>query len=233
MKGHKLKEELQKRTIEPSKGSWELLDKKLTSFETEKKKRNWMPLKVASMILIIVSVGIYFYQPEQSHNDTPLIAAPSSEENLNPLPDQNAVIETEIVEKTEDTSFENSPAADAIKYVAPEEEIAYTQSDLNQKSTENLEDTVILIDTISTEILSAEIAASNDELIDEEIEELLHQAKVKLIVNGQISPKKLVNNDALLNAVENDLDKDFKQKVIEKIVNTLKKDKEVVSSKEN
>ena len=120
-----------------------------------------------------------------------------------------------------------------IKFIPPEEKIAYTQSDANQKSIETNLDVVIPNDTISAEILSSEIASSNDELIDEEIEELLHQAKVKLIVNGQIAPKKLVNNEALLNAVENDLDKDFKQKVIEKIVNTIKKDKEVATSKEN
>ena len=233
MKRHKLTEELQKRTIEPSKGSWDLLDKKLTSFEKKKRKRNWMPLKVASMILIILSVGIYFYQPEQGHNDTPLIATPSSEENLKSVPDQNSVIETEIVEKTEDSPFEIGPSTNEIKFKPPKEKIAYTQSDANQKSIETNLDVVIPNDTISAEILSSEIASSNDKLIDEEIEELLHQAKVKLIVNGQIAPKKLVNNDALLNAVENDLDKDFKQKVIEKIVNTIKKDKEVATSKEN
>ena len=54
-----------------------------------------------------------------------------------------------------------------------------------------------------------------------------------MIVNGERSSKKLVNSNALLNAVEDDLDKDLKQILLEKIVNTIKKEKEVVTSKEN
>ena len=74
---------------------------------------------------------------------------------------------------------------------------------------------------------------AEEQLIDDEINQLLSRSKIKLIVNGEISSKKLVNANALLNSVEDDLDKDLKQKLLEKIVNTIKKDKEVVTSKEN
>ncbi len=85
-----------------------------------------------------------------------------------------------------------------------------------------------LIDTGTEETPGTEIVHAEEQFIDDEIEQLLYKSKIKLIVNGQISSKKLVNANALLNSVEEDLDKDLKQILLEKIVNTIKKDKEVV-----
>lgn len=74
---------------------------------------------------------------------------------------------------------------------------------------------------------------SEEQLIDEEVEQLLRKSKIKLLVNGQISSNKIVSSEALLNSVEEDLYKDLKQKLIEKITSKLKNPKEVVTSREN
>jgi len=74
---------------------------------------------------------------------------------------------------------------------------------------------------------------SEEQLIDEEVEQLLRKSKIKLLVNGQISSKKVVSSEDLLNSVEEDLYKDLKQKLIEKITTKLNNPKEVVTSREN
>ena len=84
------REELQNRRINPSQDSWETLEKKLSYIDNKKEGKNWMILKIASLILVVISVGIYFYRiPQKTETvkeiigpNIPLIAAPSSKENL-------------------------------------------------------------------------------------------------------------------------------------------------------
>ncbi len=62
MKDVKYREVLQNRTLEPSKDSWEILEKKLARLEN-KKRRHYAPLfKYAAVILVLISLGVYFYQ---------------------------------------------------------------------------------------------------------------------------------------------------------------------------
>lgn len=233
MKPHKYREELQNRTISPSSDSWEKLNKKLSSHEKNSKSNRWVFLKVASVILVFISVGFYFLKQEDETRTAPIIAAPASKEKFNEIPVKDDVIETEIATipntSTSKKKIEiqsNRKEVDVIKVAMVEPMIESETSTMNQA--EN-----IMIDSLSKVNSSSEIADSKAGLIDDEIEQLLYKSKIKLIVNGQISSQKLVNADALLNSVEEDLNKSLKQKFLEKIVSTIKKDKEVVSSKEN
>ena len=74
---------------------------------------------------------------------------------------------------------------------------------------------------------------SEEQFIDDEVEELLNKSRIKLVINGEISSRKVVDANALLDAVEEDIYKDLKQKLIEKISNTLKNPKEVVTSRDD
>jgi len=91
----------------------------------------------------------------------------------------------------------------------------------------------LVSDSLTGNILITESPNSEEQTIDDEVEQLLYASKIKLTVNGQISSKKIVDANALLNSVEDDLYKDLKQKLIEKIAKKLKNPKEVVSSVEN
>lgn len=256
MKRYTFRENLQNRTIDPSKGSWDELDKKLTAHENKKKYRNWMILKIASFILLLVSIGIYFDQSLQDTLPAAEIAAPVSGDELRSLPDMEPATKVDLAEKSSSPEIEitentNAPQTaeistssekrknSLIHHNAAEpgsEEMASLKKETNNYTfISRSEQDLIAMDTVtfSEEISSPLIRSEQDDLLDAEIDRLLHNSKLKLIVNGQISSKKYVNTDALLNSVEDDLDKDLRQKLIEKIVNTLKKDKEVVTSEEN
>ena len=242
MKRYKYREHLQNRTIEPSSDLWDKLDKKLTAHENKKKSRNWMILKIASFILLLISVGIYYYQPIQKKLPAPKIASPVSKENLNAIPSKDASTKVEIADKAivpQITEISKSPQAEKNPLIGLKE----TEHNLDKNSSLTKETDFIAgfdrnlklrdYNRDSEEISPSENLADQNDSLDAEIDQLLHNSKLKLIVNGRISSKKYVNTNALLNSVEDDLNKDLRQKLIEKVVNTLKKDKEVVTSEEN
>ena len=251
MKRYKYREYLQNRTIDPSSGSWDKLATKLDANENKRRSRNWMLLKIASFILLLVSVGIYYFQPIPNAVPVQEIAAPVSVEDLKDIPGNEVVTETEIVEisnppyqkstppenqsadKPDVLQIAKNPSINSEETELSSAKIASSKSLGISKTRDDPDFKIEKYEQVAAEISSSEDYSVEDELLDQEIDQLLHDSKLKLIVNGQISTKKYVNTDALLNSVEDDLDKDLRQKLIEKIVNTLKKDKEVVTSEEN
>lgn len=236
MRKHNYREDLQNRTIMPSSDSWEKLDKKLTDANSEK-KRHWKILKVASVLLVFLSISWYFYDRPDNTINSRIIATPSPKEDLNSIQDLNRSSQTKIADKSKDKPVDTSPSVDlsdnvkeASTYSIAKADTAPVEETINLVNTESQ---LIENDMKSEEIMLAEIDTYSDSLMDREIEQLLQKSKIKLIVNGQISSKKLVNADALLNSVEDDMNKSLKEKLLDKIVLTLKKEREVASSKEN
>lgn len=233
MKPHKYRDELQNRTISPSPDSWERLNEKLSSHQKKHKGRNWLFLKVASAILVFISIGFYFLKQQEEIISPQKIAAPASKEKFNKIPVADDVIETEIAVTPNKVSTKKKTGIESNTHEEPVKEVALRQSWDHSEISVNKNTEAAITDAGIEETAGTEMVHTEELLIDDEIAQLLSRSKIKLIVNGEISSKKLVNANALLNSVEDDLDKDLKQKLLEKIVNTIKKDKEVVTSKEN
>ncbi len=233
MKRHKYREALQNRTINPSPDSWEKLNERLNLHQNKDKGRSFLFLKIASVILIFISVGIYFFEPQEDIINTPVIAVPTIKEDFKNIPDVNDTKQIEVATASKNSTSQKKPLINSYTDEAISKEVAFAQPDTEGEPTVIEETEVAVIDSLTETILISEKTNAEDQIMDDEIDELLHQSKIKLIVNGQISSQKLVNADALLNSVEDDLNKSLKQKLLEKIATTLKKDREVVSSKEN
>lgn len=231
MKNHQYREEIQKRTINPSSDSWEKLSGKLDAIEQHDKRKKWPYISIASAILILISIGVYFYQPKEQRILVPEIVGPSSQEKIIKNPQKIEEPETEIASTPEQTSAKEYEQDIPIKEDSKEEQIAFIKISEPREKTELKVTPLVLEDTL----LEAPRIAENNKIeetdIDHEIDQLLHESKIQLIYNGAITSKKLVNSNALLNSVEDDLDKSLKERLIEKIATTLKKDKEVATSK--
>ena len=233
MNPQKLREELQNRTIKPSPGSWEKLNGKLSSHENNNKGSNWLFLKVAAVILVFVSVGFYFLKQPQEIISTPIIVAPTPKEKFEKIPVADDVIETEVATAPNASTSKKKNIIESNSTGKNTEAVALVEP-YNKSENSAMKNTEEVLDHLEIkEVKSAGLIAAEDQSIDDEIDQLLYKSKIKMIVNGQISSKKLVNSNALVNSVEDDLDKDLKQILLEKIVNTIKKEKEVVTSKEN
>ncbi len=233
MKKHNYREALQNRTIKPSSGSWEKLNTKLTEHENKEKGRNWLFFKVASVILIFISVGFYFLEDNGDMINSPIIVSPTLKEKLHTGPENNNVIQTEVAVSPGASTMKNQPRFDSNKAAASTVKIDFTEHIDKRGNSSNKVKELAVLDSITEAILITEVLNSDEQFIDEEVEKLLNESKIKLIVNGQISSKKIVDANVLLNSVEEDLYKDLKQKLIEKIANKLKNPKEVITSREN
>lgn len=233
MNRDKLREKLQNSTINPTPDSWDRLSEKLDTIPTKEKGGIRRILKVAAAILILISVGAFFSENRKENIEIPVIAAPSVKKELKNIPNTPEVSKTEVAEIDNKPKDQNKSDIEPYQDKALTQKVAISQPLVKQKASVNGHEKHVVTDSIETSMLLAEENPSEDSYLDNEIDQLLHESKIKLIVNGQISSQKLVNADALLNSVEDDINKSLKQKVLDKIVSTIKKEKEVASSKEN
>ncbi len=227
---HKYRTQINQRTITPSEDSWERLNKKLSAQENIQKRKKWMFLKSAASILMLVSVGFYFFQPKNKISITT-----TSEEQKIKLPVINQASETLIA-----IPIKTLPIITIAKKKLKTPIVVNSKIEENEKIqnktiaeetkifAKNLEKTVPIekANNLITEVL-------NEEVTDNEIEQLLNKAKINIKLNPQNLSKNMVNANTLLLEVEDDLDKDFKQKIFESIVKHLNGLKEVVANNEN
>lgn len=230
-KQHKYKEALQNRSITPSEGSWEQLSEKMDAHENKGKGNYWLFLKYAAVILVLVSVGFYFFKPANEVIKTPIIVAPTLKEDIKNIPQINEEPEALVAESSKNTEVKkeqkqqpiihpkiNNIESEAIALNEPKEQ-AQPSNTINVEADK--------VETRTEEILIVEESLKYQD-VDAEVEQLLNASKIKLTINRQISSKRVVSAHALLAEVEDDLDKDFKEKLFEKIVTTVKQPRKIV-----
>lgn len=233
-KQDKYREALQNRSIQPSQSSWEQLSEKLNAHENTQKGNKWVFLKYAAVILILMSVGFYFLKPANKIVTNPVIVAPTIEEDIiktNKIPKLSVEPEIRVAETS--PKLEDKTVQKKHLIITPEntqtanEAIALNKNEqqLQTPVNNNMETKIV---EMPTEAILIVEQPSEEALLNAEVDQLLKASKIKLIENRQISNKSVVSADALLTEIEDDLDKDFKEKLIENIVNTIKKPRQVV-----
>jgi len=230
-KQHKYREELQNRSITPSDGSWEQLSEKMDAHESNEKEKYWIFLKYAAVILVLVSVGFYFFKPAKEVINAPIIVAPTLKEGIKNIPQINEESEVRVAESPKKKEVKEQPKQQPIIYP----KINNIESEalvLNESKKQSPPLKTINVETDKVEMSTEEILVaeqpSKEEILNAEVEQLLNASKIKLTINGQISSKRVVSAHALLAEVEDDLDKDFKEKLFEKIVTTVKQPRKIV-----
>lgn len=242
MKQDNYKEELQNRIVDPSSDAWERLQIKLDSQKNKEKGKKWPFIKYAAAVLILISVSLYISERNKEVVNDPEIVMPSPKKDLNSIekitidPEANAQVE---VAASSGISNSKQPiqtvqgAFPSTKDESVKEEVALadTHNETGISAIQVTEKDVH--DTLSQAYVQAEALPFEEKTLEDEVAQLLSQSKIKLNLNDQISSKKTVSAHSLLNEVEDDLDKALKQKLFEKITNTIKNPKEVVTFQEN
>lgn len=238
MESHNLKEKLQNRTITPSSNSWEKLNERLTEQEDEEKGKKWLFLKYAAVLLIAVSAGFFFFQPKEDIKDNPIIVSPTLKEDIKQIPQIDSAPETEVaatpIVTPKKESVKKKPEIETIQQVSIENEAIA----LAEEPTKTIEKELQLEDFIIEESIvvveNNNIETNNvQQNIDLEIEQLLLKATIKRANDPKNLNKRVISANDLLFQVEEDLDKDLKQKLFDKIVKTLKNPKEVITDAGN
>jgi len=230
-KQQKYRTALQNRSIKPSEGSWDQLSKKMDAHENVKKGNKGLFLKYAAVILVLISIGFYFLKPVKDVVNEPIIVVPTVKEDIKKMPIINEETEVRVAESPKDKEVKEQPKQQPI--VHPKNNniqsealaLSKTKKQLPPLKIANIE--AEMVEVPAKEILIVEASLKYQD-VDAEVEQLLNTSKIKLIINRQISSKRAVSAHALLAEVEDDLDKDFKEKLFEKIVNTVKQPRKVV-----
>ncbi len=234
MEQHKLRDKLKKRSIVPSKNSWEQLSQKLAEQETIQKGNKWIFFKYAAIILVFISVGLYFFKPTKQSIETPVIAAPTIKKEFKNLPETKLEPEIRVAEtpvKKEEVIPQpiqkNKPTNYPKTTTTKTAFIALKTSKNDILISEEIDKKIEQAEIKTEEILVVE-QPSEEDILTTEVDQLLKNSTIKLRVNRQLLAKRTVSAQALLTEVEDDLDKDFKEKLVETIVNTLKTPRKVI-----
>ena len=236
MEQHKLREKLQKRSIVPSENSWDQLSEKLDANESVQKNGAWQFLKYVAIFLMITTVGLYFFKSNKDVIETPVVIAPILNEEVNKSPIIKVNPEIRVAETTVDPIIRVDNKKQSI--ILKDEEvqninIAFNTSEDSIESSKTINIETVPVEMQTEDILVVEQVSEAD-ILELEVDQLLRASRIKLSVNREMSPKRTVSASILLSEVEDDLDKDFKEKLVEKIIYTLKNPRKVfVTDREN
>tara|TARA_R110001583_G_scaffold48522_2_gene152035 strand:- start:6351 stop:7097 length:747 start_codon:yes stop_codon:yes gene_type:complete len=243
------KNQFQKRTIQPKEDSWAKLESRLISFERTKKNNKWTFLKYAASILIVFSAGFYFSRTTNQIFEKDVVVQPVikvKEHKIQPIIEepQNVLVASEV-EETLNKSIKKSKIKNTIsnkkvvkitalkklnkpkivnKIAIPEAAIDFQISGIDSLENQKIKELVAMVKSIKKE---------KGEVTDLEIEQLLVAAQKSLVAERNIVQNKKFNGADLLAEVEYDLDKDFKNRLFEAIVNTLKEPKNIFVNRDN
>jgi hypothetical protein len=216
----KYREALQNRSITPTENSWEQLSKQLDAHENIQKSNKWSFLKYAASILLLVSASLFFFQPKEVIIKTPIIETPALEDNVKIISEINPESVIEIVE--------NSKSSVKTPSIKQPLKIAKNEIQIEVISVQNTSE-ILVNETIIEDDFETVSIASKEINLDNEVEQLLNNAKTNQILNRE----KVISANTLLTEVEDDLDKDFKDKLIDNILTTLKKPRIVITDRDN
>lgn len=240
------KNHLQKRTIQPSEDAWNTLEKRLSDFEKTKKQNKWTFLRYAAAIIIFVAVGVYFFGNKEKQIEIveqPVLKV--KEHKIQPKIQENQNVIATLEEEIPNKIVQNAKVKNAIN-IQQSNQIAVSKIsnkfEVDDKAlvAEAVVNTQTLgIDTLENQkikefvALVENIKKEKGEVTDLEIDQLLVAAQKSLITARKTGQNNKFNSADLLADVEYDLDKDFKNRLFEAIVNTLKEPKNIFVIRDN
>ena len=232
-----IKKHLQQRTIQPSADAWNTLDKRLTDFEKTKKYNYWPFLRYAAAILMVASIGFYFYgkkekelevveQPVlklEEHKTQPIIEEISNGIAISEEEKEEEVPAKTVAKEASETTVRRKQVNELtiLNTQHPATQIAVVEAqNFEVESLENqkIKEVIALVETIKSE---------KGEITELEIEQLLTNALKSSKARKGVQDKR-INSADLLADIEYDLDKDFKNRLFEAIVKTLKEPKHII-----
>ncbi|MDX1544236.1 MAG: hypothetical protein R3214_09845 [Christiangramia sp.] len=228
-----VKEQLERREMQPSAGSWEKLSSRLEEAENRPKRKWWISVAAAMIVLAIASL---IFTDQQSGIETPVVENPAEMEKSEPQKPEN-------IEKRVEVASEEKTDVSPGKMVEdkPQEEVSAGMSEnrIQNKSSEsqlvqNSSEERLIIEPVKMEPpgTDSESPAQYSEQINELIAKVAQQEEQE----GDISEAEVnrllaeaaneissarnfsqggVSAEALLADVEYEMDQSFRQEVFE------------------
>ena len=229
MERNKYREQIQNSVCTPSEVSWEKLDKKLTDHDSRKINNKGLFMKYAVSVLLIVFASSYFFQAENEIARDKIKVSPEVEKSSVKPPATNSKPDTYSTSPTENSSRikmmeTNSPANKTINYEV-KERLAIKNEDSMEKD-KNSQRVMPKYYATNPSNENSKITQQNVNTEDE-VDALLKNAMLNIEKNDLYLNKSKISALDLLGEIEDDLEKDSRRKLFEKIIITIKNPTEI------
>ncbi|RNC84172.1 MAG: hypothetical protein ED556_11995 [Winogradskyella sp.] len=256
-----IKDKLEKRTVSPSTNAWSKLSHRLDADEKSKKRTAFWWFGIAASIAALVFLSILYFDKSNNEpiNNTlvedknEVITTPENDvntinEEVNATQEDAVAISEEIktdksIEEVEDSKLNNT-SKKAYKVLLPSKRNTDAVASLEEKSSPANTDEVInnsSRDVINTpEIEIKDIITELDKIksqkeyavSDKDIDSLLKIANRELLMDKQIKKRNtIVDADALLQDVEDEMGQSFRTLIYETLKDGYKRVKTVVAKR--
>lgn len=246
MEPNKIEKHMQKvlkeRKISPADSAWESISKELDlDKKSNNKKFYWYAM--AASFLILVSFSLFFYTDKNVDVTNGIVNEQVVRQNVDENLDTHKIIKEKKsknivvvpVEKLKEASKENIKSKTTTSnLISPEKEtIVYTEPLLDSKDSFVIADSV-LDEKVAAIVKKTEFLKTLDyEVTDAEIDSLIREAQLEILTNRLFVSTKKVDALALLNEVEGELEKSFRDQIFKSLKSKFLKVKTAVADRNN
>ncbi|MFH4964464.1 hypothetical protein V8G69_05615 [Gaetbulibacter sp. M235] len=245
----RIKNKLEKRIIQPSEDAWNRLENKLDSTKQSKTKPFLFIGLAASIVGVLLVVSQLFNETKTENNTPIIVVTPKTEnkKNLNKVivEDHNKKGNSEILERPKLEVIANSNSVDEVN--SKDKEQIVVANNTVSENTNNLEEKNLKPVELKQKALSFEdqkiqdviaqvqtLKNNNMSITDADVEALLQQAQKEISLEKLYNQKTgIVDAQSLLQDVEADLDKSFRDKVFEALKSNFNIVKTAVAQRNN
>ncbi|PHX62253.1 MAG: hypothetical protein CK517_01215 [Flavobacteriales bacterium] len=214
-----IQEKFNLRTIEPSEMAWNKLDAMLTLAEEKKQPKSFFWLSIAASFLLFSGVGYVFFQQNEK---TKLM--PSTEEIVTSKTNSESKTHKQNLEENSISSENELSNNETISTTLETKKCVTFNTAQNENTNSDIFETAILkqeevvtVNEIKKEGIKQETKEPTYNYTTPETLLAEVQGQKKLINIGSFKSTLRVNPNELLQAVESELDKTFKEKTITKL----------------
>jgi hypothetical protein len=245
-----IKERLEKRTLAPSAGGWSKLSERLDMEDKKSKKPIFWWLSIAAGLLLMISISVQFFNGDDADSAIPqvvekeVIEKPmeTNKSELETLKDIQLVMEEpeiidekenlEAIKKIEIIDYKKEAQSSLKIETKLAEQNSTTQEQGPNKDTKGFLNEDIMKNAV-TEALDT-FKSENTSVTDREIDSLLKVASKELF-NDKLRKEtsKIVDADALLESVEDDMGQAFRSKVFDALKGSYETVKTAVAERYN
>ncbi len=246
-----IKERLEKRRIQPSKGSWDKLNARLDNdFSSKKSGSKWW-LSVAVAVAIILIAGIFFIDQQKEETlpivETPVEKVPETKVQKEAFEDPVQLASKESISEKKEPEIE-TPVTKRNKMVPAKMSDSDGEKELIVETfkedeeligkialapSENIEIKTDKINDKIHELLAkvSEKEKENGSVTDAEVDALLARAAKQLSDDRDFYSRGKVDPNALLADVESELDQSFRREVFEVLKEKFLKAKTAIATR--
>ena len=237
-----IKDQLSKREIYPSENTWDKISDQLQKPESPKSNKYYWYSVAAAFIGVLIISTIYFSSSDESI-DSGIQIVDTPEETNRVTKKENILVEDNVIKDKGAISLKPSleePHRPNVK-VGNTININSQIAALDQSNGQVAEDIVVAIQT--EKLLDAKIAEivaqvdlmenNNLPISNEEVDSLLRKAQNELLTDKIFNQEGKVDAMALLNEVEGELDKSFREQIFESLKTGFLKVRTAVADRNN